>query len=231
MHGGKMKKILVVEDDSAIRTGLAEALEREHYQVETAPDGEEGLRKAKGKNIDLIILDLMLPVMNGEEVCRSLREDGINTPILILTSKKEETNKVLGLELGADDYVTKPFSLLELQARIKAILRRQKRETERVDEFSFGNMKLDFRKHEATRKGKPVRLSEREFKVLKYMIEHKGEVVTRDMLLDEVWGYENFPTTRTVDNYILAIRHKIEDNPAKPKFILTIHTSGYKFNC
>ncbi len=226
-----MKRILVVEDDAAIRGGLAEALEREHYQVETAADGEEAFKKGKKKNIDLIILDLMLPLMNGEEVCRGLREEGVNTPILILTSKKEETNKVLGLELGADDYMTKPFSLLELQARIKAILRRQKRETEKVDEVSFGNVKLDFKTHEATRKGKPVKLSEREFKVLKYMIEHKGEVVTRDMLLDEVWGYETFPTTRTVDNYILSISHKIEENPAKPKFILTVHTSGYKFSC
>ncbi len=224
-----MKKILVVEDDAAIRTGLAEALGREHYEVETAADGEEGFNKSKKKNVDLIILDLMLPVMNGEEVCRSLREEGINTPILILTSKKEETSKVLGLELGADDYVTKPFSLPELLARIKAILRRQKRETEKVDEFKFGNVKLDFRRHEATRKGKAVALSEREFKVLKYLVEHRGEVVTRDMLLDEVWGYESFPTTRTVDNYILSIRHKIEDNPSRPKYILTVHTSGYKF--
>ncbi len=224
-----MKKILVVEDDAAIRGGLAEALEREHYQVETAADGEEGFKKGKKKNIDLIILDLMLPLMNGEEVCRSLRNEGINTPILILTSKKEETNKVLGLELGADDYVTKPFSLLELQARIKAILRRQNRETEKIDGFSFGNVKLDFKKHEATKKGKPIDLSEREYKVLKYMVEHRGEVVTREMLLDEVWGYEAFPTTRTVDNYILSIRHKIEDVPSQPKFILTIHTSGYKF--
>ncbi len=171
----------------------------------------------------------MLPLMNGEEVCRSLRNEGINTPILILTSKKEETNKVLALELGADDYVTKPFSLLELQARIKAILRRQNRETEKINGLSFGNVKLNFKKHEATKKGKPIDLSEREYKVLKYMVEHRGEVVTRDMLLDEVWGYEAFPTTRTVDNYILSIRHKIEDVPARPKFILTVHTSGYKF--
>lgn len=226
-----MKKILVVEDDAAIRTGLAEALVREHYQVQTAADGEAGLAKGKSKDIDLIILDLMLPVMNGEEVCRNLREGGTNTPILILTSKREETSKVLGLELGADDYVTKPFSLLELLARIKAILRRQRKDAERIDGFAFGNVKLDFKRHEVTRRGKPVKLTEREFKVLKYMIEHKGEVVTRDMLLDEVWGYENFPTTRTVDNYILSIRHKIEDIPSNPKFILTVHTAGYKFTC
>jgi DNA-binding response OmpR family regulator len=226
-----MKKILVVEDDAAIRTGLAEALAREHYLVDTASDGETGSLKGSAKDVDLIILDLMLPVMNGEEVCRALREKGISTPILILSSKREETSKVLGLELGADDYVTKPFSLLELQARIKAILRRQKKSGDKIDEFAFGNVKLDFKKHEMTRRGKQVKLTEREFRVLKYMIEHKGEVVTREMLLDEVWGYENFPTTRTVDNYILSIRHKIEDAPSRPKFILTVHTAGYKFTC
>jgi len=226
-----MKRILVVEDDAAIRSGLSESLQREHYEVETAVDGEEGLKKGRKKNIDLIILDLMLPVLNGEEVCRDIRTEGITTPILILSSKKEETSKVLGLELGADDYVTKPFSLLELNARVKAILRRQDRKTRDVDEFEFGNITVSFKKHEAVKKGKVVGLTEREFKVLKYMIEHRGEVVTRDTLLDEVWGYETFPTTRTVDNYILSIRHKLEDNPSRPKFILTVHTSGYKFSC
>lgn len=225
-----MKKILVIEDDAALLEGLAASLKQEHYGVETAADGEEGLKKARKKDIDLILLDLMLPSMNGEEICRKLREDGVDTPILILTSKKEETSKVLGLELGADDYVTKPFSVLELNARIKAILRRRAYSAGGVNEYSFGNVKIDFKKHEAAKKGKPLRLTEREFKLLKYMIEHKGEVITRDMLLDKVWGYDSYPTTRTVDNYILSIRHKIEDNPGKPKFILTVHTSGYKFD-
>ncbi len=225
-----MKKILVVEDDAAIRAGLAEALEREHYKVETAADGQQGYDKGIQKNVDLILLDLMLPVMNGEEVCRRLREQGVRTPILMLTSKKDETNRVLGLELGADDYVTKPFSLPELQARIKAMFRRQTWGNENVDEFRLGNVRLDFKRHEATRRGKQIDLSEREFKVLKYLVDHKGEVVSRDMLLDEVWGYENFPTTRTVDNYILSIRHKIEENPSKPRYILTVHTAGYKLN-
>lgn len=226
-----MKRILVVEDDASILEGLVDSLEQEHYEVDTASDGEEGLRKATKKNVDLILLDLMLPSMNGEEICRKLREDGIDTPILILTSKKEEANKVLGLELGADDYVTKPFSVLELKARIKAILRRRIRAGENAVEFSFGNVKIDFKRHEAVKRGKQLKLTEREFKLLKYMVEHKGEVITRDMLLDMVWGYDNYPTTRTVDNYILSLRHKIEDNPSKPKYILTIHTSGYKFTC
>ncbi len=226
-----MKKILVIEDDAAIREGLVESLRQEHYELETGQDGEEGLKKGRKKDVDLIILDLLLPRLNGEEVCRSLREEGVVTPILILTSKKEETSKVLGLELGADDYVTKPFSLLELKARIKAIMRRGNRKVDNVDEYSFGNVKLDFKKHEAVKKGKSVRFTEREFKLLRYMIEHRGEALTRDVLLDKVWGYESFPTTRTVDNYILSLRHKIEDEPSHPKFILTVHTSGYKFNC
>lgn len=226
-----MKKVLVIEDDAALASGLKDSLRQEHYDVDTCYDGEEGLKKARRMNVDLIILDLMLPSMNGEDICRNLRKEGVNTPIIMLTSKKEETSKVLGLELGADDYVTKPFSLLELHARIKAILRRQTQKGEIKNEFTFGNVKVDFKKHEVEKKGKQLRLTEREFKLLKYMIEHKGEVVTRDMLLDEVWGYESYPTTRTVDNYILAIRHKIEENPSKPKHILTIHTSGYKFSC
>ncbi len=226
-----MKRILIIEDDAAILEGLTASLKQEHYEVETSADGEDGYKKAKKKNIDLILLDLLLPSMNGEELCKKLREEGVDTPILILTSKREETSKVLGLELGADDYVTKPFSVLELNARIKAILRRKVHPCETVGEFSFGNVKIDFLKHEATKKGKHVKLTEREFKLLKYMIEHKGEVITRDMLLDKVWGYESYPTTRTVDNYMLSLRHKIEDLPSKPKFILTVHTSGYKFTC
>lgn len=226
-----MKKILIVEDDAAILEGLTATLKQEHYEVETTTDGEEGFKKAKKKDIDLILLDLLLPSMNGEEMCRRLREEGVDTPILILTSKREETSKVLGLELGADDYVTKPFSVLELNARIKALLRRRVCSAGGVGDVSFGNVKIDFKKHEATKKGKLVKLTEREFKLLKYMIEHKGEVITRDILLDKVWGYDSYPTTRTVDNYILSIRHKIEDNPSRPKFILTVHTSGYKFSC
>jgi len=224
-----MKNILIVEDDPAIARGLEVALREENYKVYSAGDGEKGYLMAKRENIDLIILDIMLPNKNGQDICRDLRKDGINTPILMLTSKKEEMDKVLGLELGADDYVTKPFSVRELKSRIKALLRRKVEISKDIEEYSFGGVYLDFRKHEAIKNGKPVKLSSREFQVLKYFIQHEGEVVTRDMLLDNVWGYENFPTTRTVDNYILAIRKKIEDDPSKPDHLLTMHTSGYKF--
>ena len=224
-----MKRILVVEDDPAILKGLVASLEEEHYEVITATDGPHGYQLGKKENIDLIILDIMLPEKNGEEVCRDLRKDGVNTPILILTSKKEELDKVLGLELGADDYVTKPFSIRELHARIKALLRRKAELKKDIDEYTFGNVHADFKKQEASKKGKPRKLSAMEFKILKYFVQRESEVVTRQMLLDDVWGYEEFPTTRTVDNYILSLRKKIEDNPSKPKHLLTVHTAGYKF--
>lgn len=224
-----MKTVLVVEDDPSIMRGLVDALTQEHFTVLSADDGERGYQMAKRENIDLIILDLMLPKKNGEEVCRDLRKDGVSTPILMLTSKKEETDKVLGLELGADDYVTKPFSLRELLSRIKALLRRKVELKKEIDEYTFGNVHVDFKKQEAVKNKRPLKLSAKEFEVLKYFIQHEGEVVTRDMLLDEVWGYETFPTTRTVDNYILSLRKKIEDDPSKPKHLLTIHTAGYKF--
>ncbi len=224
-----MKRILVVEDDPAILKGLVASLEEQHYDVITATDGKHGYQLGKRENIDLIILDIMLPEKDGQEVCRDLRKDGINTSILMLTSKKEEMDKVLGLELGADDYVTKPFSIRELHARIKALLRRKAKLEKDIDEYTFGSVHADFRKQEASRRGKPLKLSSMEFKILKYFVQREGEVVTREMLLDDVWGYEEFPTTRTVDNYILSLRKKIEDNPSKPKHLLTIHTAGYKF--
>ncbi len=224
-----MKRILVIEDDPAIVKGLVASLEEEHYEVVTAMDGQHGYQLGKKENIDLIILDVMLPEKDGQEVCRDLRKDGVNTPILMLTSKKEEMDKVLGLELGADDYVTKPFSIRELHARIKALLRRKAELKKDIDESSFGNVHADFKKQEASKKGKSLKLSAMEFKILKYFLRHESEVVAREMLLDDVWGYEEFPTTRTVDNYILSLRKKIEDNPAKPKHFLTVHTAGYKF--
>ncbi len=224
-----MKRILVVEDDPAILRGLEAALSEEHYEVLPASDGERGYNVARRENVDLIILDLMLPKKNGMDICRDLRKDGVNTPILMLTSKKQETDKVLGFELGADDYVTKPFSIRELMARIKALLRRKAEPTKDLDVYAFGDVHLDFKKQEATKGGKPLRMSSKEFDVLRYFILHEGEVVTRSMLLDEVWGYEHEPTTRTVDNYILSIRKQIEDNSARPLHLLTIHTAGYKF--
>jgi DNA-binding response OmpR family regulator len=224
-----MKKILLIEDDPAILKGLNTSLEAAGYNILSSSDGEEGFKLGKTMNIDLIILDVMLPNKDGFEICSDLRKDGINTPILMLTSKKEEIDKVLGLEIGADDYMTKPFSVRELLARIKAILRRKSEITKNIDEFSFGGISLDFKKMEAFKNKVPIKLSSLEFKILKYLIEKEGEVISRDKLLDDVWGYESFPTTRTVDNYILSIRKKIENNPADPVHIITVPKSGYKF--
>lgn len=224
-----MKRILVVEDDAAILRGLEEVLAAEHYQVLTASTGERALTLGRKENLDAIILDLGLPDINGEDVCRQLRTEGVPTPILMLTSKSQEMDKVLGLELGADDYMTKPFSVKELAARLRALLRRDRGLRKDLDGYSFGKVVVDFKKQETTRGGKPVKLSVREYAVLKYLILHEGEVVTRDMLLNEVWGYEQFPTTRTVDNYILALRKKLEGEAAGPKHILTVHSAGYKF--
>ncbi len=224
-----MKTILIVEDDTAILKGLEDALTAEHFKVISATNGAKGYAMAKRENIDLIVLDLMLPEKNGQEICRDLRKEGINTPILMLTSKKQEMDKVLGLEMGADDYVTKPFSIRELIARIHALLRRKWEIRKDLDEYAFGDVEIDFKKQEATKEKKPLRLSSREFEILKYFASHEGEVVTREMMLNDVWGYENFPTTRTIDNFILSLRKKIENNHSTPKHLLTVHTSGYKF--
>ena len=217
-----MKRILIVEDDLAISRGLTDALREEHYEVVTEEDGEKGYKFAQNENIALIILDLMLPSKNGIEICTDLRKKGINTPILILTSKKEEMDKVLGLEIGADDYVTKPFSVRELMARIKALLRRKQEIVKDIEEYAFGAVQIDFKKQVASKNNKPIDLSTTEFKILKYFIEHEGEVVTRDNLLDKVWGFDVFPTSRTVDNYILSIRKQIEENPSEPKHLITV---------
>lgn len=224
-----MKRILIVEDDPAISKGLTAALEEEHYEVVTEEDGEKGYKFAQNENIALIILDLMLPSKNGIEICTDLRKKGINTPILMLTSKKEEMDKVLGLEIGADDYVTKPFSVRELMARIKALLRRKQEIVKEIEDYAFGSIQIDFKKQVASSNSKPIDLSTTEFKILQYFIEHEGEVVTRDNLLDKVWGFDVFPTSRTVDNYILSLRKQIEDNPSKPKHLLTVPKAGYKF--
>jgi len=224
-----MKRILIVEDDLAISRGLTDALREEHYEVVTEEDGEKGYKFAQNENIALIILDLMLPSKNGIEICTDLRKKGINTPILILTSKKEEMDKVLGLEIGADDYVTKPFSVRELMARIKALLRRKQEIVKDIEEYAFGAVQIDFKKQVASKNNKPIDLSTTEFKILKYFIEHEGEVVTRDNLLDKVWGFDVFPTSRTVDNYILSIRKQIEENPSEPNHLITVPKAGYKF--
>jgi two-component system alkaline phosphatase synthesis response regulator PhoP len=197
--------------------------------VLTCSDGDEGFKIAKKEKVDLILLDIMLPNKNGIDICRDLRRDKIETPILMLTSKKEEMDKVLGLEIGADDYVTKPFSVRELLARIKALLRRSTEIVNDIEELSFEKIHIDFKRNEILINKKKIEMTVMEFKILKYFGQHEGEVVTREMLLDEVWGFENYPTTRTVDNFILSLRKHIEENPSLPKHLITIHKAGYKF--
>jgi DNA-binding response OmpR family regulator len=224
-----MKKILIIEDDPATLTGIEETLKEEHFDVSTVMSGLMGYEKAKEGKYDLIILDLMLPEKNGIDICKDLRKNGISTPILMLTGKKEEIDKVIGLEIGADDYVTKPFSVRELVARVKALLRRPQEIRPEVEDYTFGNVYLNFKKQEVKKGDTPVELSVMEFKVMKYFVQREGEVIERNKLLDEVWGYENYPSTRTVDNFILNLRKKIEDDHSNPKHLLTIHGAGYKF--
>ncbi len=224
-----MKRILIIEDDSAIQQGLNAALTEEHFSVVSSMDGEKGYQMAKRETFALIILDLMLPNKNGKEICGDLRRAGVHTPILMLTSKKQEADKVSGLEIGADDYMTKPFSLRELIARVKVLLRRQSEIHSTINETHFGDVHADFGKQEAAKGKKKLKLSAKEFQLLKYFVEREGKVISRDSLLDDVWGYSVTPTTRTVDNYILSLRKKIETVPSKPKHLLTVHTAGYKF--
>ncbi len=224
-----MNKILIIEDDPAITMGLVDSLAEEHYEISSEQDGEKGFQKALRENYDIILLDIILPSKNGIDICRDLRNKGINSAILMLTSKKDEMDKVLGLEIGADDYVTKPFSIRELKARIKALLRRKVEIIQDVEEYSFGNIKINFKKFEAYKNNKPIQLSSTEYKIMKYFIQHEGEVVSRDKFLDDVWGYDAYPTTRTVDNYILSLRKLIEDDPSNPQHIITVHKVGYKF--
>ena len=225
-----MERILVIEDEADLVKGLKLNLVDEGYEVTWAADGREGLRQALEDSPDLVILDLMLPGMNGLEVCRQLRQQGANVPVIMLTAKGEEVDKVVGLEIGADDYITKPFSVRELLARIKAHLRREEREPRHVAKtFVFGEIEVDFVHFKVRRAGRETDLTSLEVDVLKYLIGHKGEVVSRDALLDKVWGYESFPTTRTIDNHILKLRKKIEDDPSSPRHILSVYGEGYRF--
>ncbi|MCX6142769.1 MAG: response regulator transcription factor [Ignavibacteriales bacterium] len=224
-----MKRVLIVEDDKAILRGLVDSFKAEHFEVETSTDGELGYSIAKKNKCDILILDVMLPRMNGFDICRQLRSDGVKTPILMLTGKGEEIDKVMGLELGADDYLTKPFSIKELLARVKALLRRQADIHTEMTEATFGDVYVDFKKQEAVKGKRKLDLTAKEFQLLKYFVEREGDVISRNQLLDDVWGYQAMPTTRTVDNYILSLRKKIESSSAKPKHLLTIHTAGYKF--
>jgi DNA-binding response OmpR family regulator len=224
-----MKKILIVEDEKDMVTGLRFNLEARDYTVIVAYDGETGYQKALSEKPDLVILDIMLPKLNGYEVCKSLKKEIPDLPIIMLTAKSQEAEIVTGLEIGADDYITKPFSVLELLARIKALLRRIKSGSEIPEVHRFGDLEINFKKYEARKKGKPIKLSPREYELLKWFIEREGEIISRDELLDQVWGYDSFPNTRTIDAHIAKLRHKIEDNPEEPKLIVTIHGIGYKF--
>jgi len=222
-------KVLVVEDDPAILRGLADNLRFEGYEVVTATDGELAYRMQRDHKPDLIVLDLMLPRMNGLEVCSKLRAEGVQTPVLMLTARSEESDRVIGLDLGADDYVTKPFSVRELMARIRALLRRAQPQSNLPDRLRFGDVEVDFLRYEARRKGELVEMTRKEFEILRLLAARAGQVVTRDELLNEVWGYESYPVSRTVDNHVAGLRAKLELDPARPEYIRTVHGVGYKF--
>ena len=224
-----MAKVLIIEDEPNMVLGLKDSCEYEGYEVAVARDGKEGLHKGSTEKFDIILLDVMLPVMSGLDVCRTLRSRGIETPILMLTARSQEIDKVVGLEVGADDYVTKPFSIKDLLARIRAHLRRAAKEVVRLESFTFGDVELNFKKYTARKGGHALELSPREFEILQYLIRHRAEIVTRDQLLDEVWGYDSTPITRTVDNHIARLRQKIERDPSEPQHIITVHGLGYRF--
>ena len=223
-----MSRIVIIEDDPAILRGLADNLKFESYEVFTASEGEAGYGLIKEQKPDLIILDLMLPKLSGYEVCRKVRDEGIKTPIMMLTARGEEGDRVLGLDLGADDYVTKPFSVRELLARVRALLRRAQPTAAPPDELRFDDLVVDFRRYEARKGDLTLELTRKEFGVLRLLAARPGEVVSRDELLNEVWGYEHYPTTRTVDNHIATLRAKLEKNPSEPRHLLTVHGVGYK---
>jgi len=213
----EMEKILIIEDEESILMALEDNLKLEGYKVSSAKDGQKGLALAKEKKYNLIILDIMLPKMNGFEVCKQLRHEGITTPILMLTAKSQEVDKILGLELGADDFVTKPYSPRELLARVKALLRRTKQTQQEIDLCSFGDVEIDFIKYEAKKKGKLIYLTALEFALLHFLIKHKDQVKSRDSILDEVWGADVYVHPRTVDKHIADLRKKVEDDPPNPK--------------
>lgn len=224
-------KVLLVEDEEGLVLTLTDRLQSEGFNVKSATDGETGLNFALSENFDLIVLDVMLPRKNGYDVCRDLRREGIDVPVLMLTAKGETIDKVLGLKLGADDYLTKPFEVIELLARIEALLRRspKKAQNGKADAFRFGDVAVDFRRAEVFKDDRVVELSAMEFKLLQFLIENRGRVHSRNELLDEVWGYDAMPSTRTVDVHIAWLRQKLEANPKHPQFIQTVHGFGYKF--
>jgi DNA-binding response OmpR family regulator len=224
-----MAKILIVEDEPNMVAGLRDNFEFEGYQVLTAPDGVAGLERALSESPDIVILDVMMPRMSGLDVCKQLKAKKPSMPIIMLTARGQEVDKVVGLELGADDYVTKPFSIRELLARVKAVLRRAGTIPKQGEKFAFGEVEVNLRNCQVSRKGKALEFSSKEFELLKYFLNHPGETLSRDRLLEDVWGYDRFPTTRTVDAHIVRLRQKVEPKPEDPRFILTVHGTGYKF--
>jgi DNA-binding response OmpR family regulator len=224
-----MAKILIVEDEPNMVSGLKDNFEFEGYTVITAPDGITGLDRALRESPDLVLLDVMMPRMSGLDVCKQLKAKRPSVPVIMLTARGQEVDKVVGLELGADDYVTKPFSIRELLARVKAVLRRSGLPKEEKEQYAFGDVEVNLRSCQVARKGKTLDVSSKEFELLKYFLCHVGEALSRDRLLEDVWGYDRFPSTRTVDAHIVRLRQKLEPKPDEPRFILTIHGTGYKF--
>jgi len=225
----KKTKILIVEDEPAMVQGLRDNFEYEGYEVISAGDGAAGLELALSEIPDLVVLDVMMPKLSGLDVCKQLKAKKPAIPIIMLTARGQEIDKVVGLELGADDYVTKPFSIRELMARVKAVLRRVSTQSPASEIYRFSDVEVNIRSNEVSRSGQPVELSSKEFALLAYFVAHPAETLSRDRLLDAVWGYENYPSTRTVDAHIVHLRQKLEPNPEEPRFILTVHGTGYKF--
>jgi two-component system alkaline phosphatase synthesis response regulator PhoP len=223
------QRILLVEDEAGLRLTLQDRLRSEGYAVETAADGQQGLEKALQGQFSLILLDLMLPKKSGFDVCGELRQAGVATPVLMLTARGQTMDKVLGLKIGADDYLTKPFEMAELLARVEALLRRSAASTRVSSAYSFGAVRVDFRSTEVHRDGEVLALSAKEFQLLRYFIEHSGETLSREKLLHEVWGYQSTPSTRTVDVHVAWLRQKLEDDVRRPQWIVTVHGMGYKF--
>jgi len=222
--------LLLVEDEASLALTLSDRLEAEGYVVEHCSDGESALTLLDTRSIDVMILDLMLPGIDGFEVCRELRQRGLRLPVLMLTARSEVVDKVVGLKLGADDYLTKPFEMAELLARLEALLRRSTTGATGVQVYEFGDIRVDFRRAEITRAGDQALLSSMEFRLLQEFIEHRGEILSRDYLLDEVWGYESTPFSRTVDVHVASLRQKLEPTPSHPRFIMTVHRRGYRFD-
>jgi two-component system alkaline phosphatase synthesis response regulator PhoP len=223
-----MPRVLVIDDEPEIVRGIEDNLRFEGYQTLSATNGETGLERASREAPDLILLDIMMPRMSGWDVCQELRRRGIDVPVIMLTARAEEADRVRGLELGADDYITKPFSVRELMARVQAVLRRPG-PRRKAEALAFGDVRIHVQARQVFKGGRELAMTRKEFDLLVYLVEHRGEIVTRERLLDHVWGYERFPTTRTVDTHVLRLRRKFEADPDCPTFILTVHGQGYKF--